>query len=100
MVKGDYHRMIWNLQLSRDNQDKRYIHAFLMDPDFVLMENIMPRTIGKLSQILKLSKGDSDTPNLTEEMAGPFKSDFSGHESGDQGTGTTWYLDHSLQEVS
>ena len=76
MVKGDYHRMIWNLQLSRDNQDKRYIHAFLMDPDFVLMENIMPRTIGKLSQILKLSKGDPDTPTLTEAMKGPYKAYF------------------------
>ena len=42
-----------------------------MDPEFVLMENIMHQMMGKLYQILKLSKGDPDTPNFPEAMKGP-----------------------------
>ena len=43
-----------------------------MYPDFVLMENLMPQIMGKLSQILKISNGDPDTPTLTEAIKGPY----------------------------
>ena len=62
MVKGVYSIMIRNLKFTDGFQDIHYIHAFIMDPEFGLMENIMPKRMGNLSQILKLYKGDPDTP--------------------------------------
>ena len=47
-----------------------------MNPEFGLMENLMPQMIGKLSQMLKFSKEDPDTPTLTESMTGPYKAEF------------------------
>ena len=32
--------------------------------------------MGKLSQILNVSKGDPDTPTLTESITGPYKAGF------------------------
>ena len=76
MVKGVYSMMILNLQLSGMSQDLQYIHALLSDPEFVLMDNIMPQMMGKLSRIISLSKGYPNIPPLTEEMTGPYKSEF------------------------
>ena len=73
MVKGVYSMMILNLQLSGMSQDLQYIHALLSDPEFVLMDNIMPQMMGKLSRIISLSKGYPNIPPLTEEMTGPYK---------------------------
>ena len=42
-----------------------------MDPEFFLMDNIMPQMTGKLSQMIKTSKGDPETPTLTEAMKRP-----------------------------
>ena len=47
-----------------------------MDPEFVLMENIMHQMMGKLYQILKLSKGDPDTPTLIESITEPYQDYF------------------------
>ena len=47
-----------------------------MDPEFVLMDNIMPQIMGNISQILIMSKGDPDTPILNEAMTGPYKAGF------------------------
>ena len=76
MIKGVYYRMIKNLQIYGGYQDLQYIHDLLMYPDFVLMDNLMPQIMGKLSQIIKLSNGDPDTPTLTETMTGPYKDYF------------------------
>ena len=48
--------MIRNLQLYGGSQNSNYIHAFLMDPEFVFMDNIMPQIIGKISQMFKVYK--------------------------------------------
>ena len=76
MVKGVYSRMIRNLQLSGGSQNLKYIHALLMYPEFVLMYNIMPQIMVKLSQMLEMSQGDFDTPTLTEAITGPYNADF------------------------
>ena len=76
IVKGVYYRMIRNLQLSDGSQDLQYIHALLVDPQFVLMENIVHKMMGKIYQMIQLSKGDPDTSTLTEEITGPYKADF------------------------
>ena len=47
-----------------------------MDPEIVLMDNLMPQIMRDLSQILIMSKGDPDTPILTEAMPGPYKAGF------------------------
>ena len=47
-----------------------------MDPEIGLMDNLMPQIMGDLSQILVMSKGDPDTPILTEAMTGPYKAVF------------------------
>ena len=36
----------------------------------------MPHVMRKLSQIIRMSKGDHDTPTFIEAMKGPYKSDF------------------------
>ena len=36
----------------------------------------MPQIMGNLSQMLKLYKGDPDTPTLTESITGPYNSGF------------------------
>ena len=36
----------------------------------------MPQMMGKLSQMINMSKGYPDTPILTETMTGPYKSEF------------------------
>ena len=76
MVKGIYSGMIHNLQLSGGYQYLQYINAFIMEPEFVLMDNIMHRMMGKLSQILKLYKGDPSTPTFSKAMTGPYKDEF------------------------
>ena len=47
-----------------------------MDPEFGLMDNLMPQIMGNISQILVMSKGDPVTPILTEAMTGPYKAGF------------------------
>ena len=66
MFKVLYSRMIQNLQFSGMYQDILYIQSLLKDPDFGLVENIMPMMMGDISKILKLSKGYLYTPTLTE----------------------------------
>ena len=56
MVKVIYSSMTQNFQFSGRHQYIQYINDFLMDPDFVSMENIIPQMMGKLSQMIKLSK--------------------------------------------
>ena len=68
--------MIWILQFYGGSQDMHYIHALIMDPEFGLMDNIMPQMMLNLSQILKLSKGDPGTPTLTDAIRGPYKAHF------------------------
>ena len=68
--------MIRGLQFSVGIQYLHYTHTFIMYPEFVLMEKRMPQMMGKISQILNLSKGDPDTPTLDEEVTGPYKADF------------------------
>ena len=36
----------------------------------------MPQMMGKLSQMINLSKGDPDTPTFTEAMTGPYGAKF------------------------
>ena len=76
MVKGAYSMMIRNLQLSVGYQYLQYIHFLLMDPEFGLMDNLMPHIMRNLSQILIMPKGDPDTPILTKAMTGPYKAVF------------------------
>ena len=76
MVKGMYSRIIWNLQFSGWSQDLQYIHALLMDPEFGFMENLMPQMTEKLSQMIKLYKGEPGTTTLTESMKGTYKAYF------------------------
>ena len=71
MVKGVYSRIICNLKFSGGSKDLQYINSFLVDPEFGLMENLMLQMMGNLSQILKLSKGDHDTPTFTKAITGP-----------------------------
>ena len=47
-----------------------------MDPGFGLMDNLIPQTMGKLSQMINMSKGDHYTPNLNESMTVSYKSEF------------------------
>ena len=54
-------------------QDLHYIHVLIMDQDFGLMENLMPLVIRGLSQMLKLVKGDPETPNLTKSTTENYK---------------------------
>ena len=79
IFKGVYYRMIRNLQLSDGSQDLQYIHFFLMDPEFGLTDNIMPHMMGNLSQMTRLSKGEPDTPNLTESITRPYNHAFIQH---------------------
>ena len=71
MVKGVYSRMIWNLQLSVGSQYLQYIHDFIMDTVFRLMDNLMPQMMEKQTQMPKRSKGDPDTPTLNKATTGP-----------------------------
>ena len=71
MVKGMYFRMICTFQFSGGFQYLQYIHALIIDPEFGLMENLMPQMMGNLFQIIKLSKGEPGTPTLTKAMTGP-----------------------------
>ena len=68
MVKGIYFSMICNFQFSGGSQDLDYIHALLMDPEFVFVDNLMLQMMENLSQMLKISKGKPDTPTLAETM--------------------------------
>ena len=47
-----------------------------MYPEFGFMDNLMLQIMGNISQILKLSKGDPDTPTLTESMTEPYQDYF------------------------
>ena len=42
-----------------------------MDPEFGLMDNLMNNMMGKISIIIKLSKVDPETPDLTEATTRP-----------------------------
>ena len=66
MAEGMYSRIICNLQLYGGYQNLQYIHTFLMEPYFGLMDNLMPQMMVEISQVLNLSKGDPDTPTLSE----------------------------------
>ena len=68
MFKGLYSRMIIYLQFYGEYQDLQHIHDFLMEPQFGLMENIMTQIMGKISQNIKLSKGDLEIPTFTETI--------------------------------
>ena len=46
--------MIRNMQLSGWSQDIQYTHVLLMEPYIALMDNIMPKMMGKISQMLKV----------------------------------------------
>ena len=76
MVKGMYSRMIHKLQLFGGSQYIQYIYALLMDPEFGFMENIMLQMMGKIFQIIKLSKGYPDTPNSNKTISVPYKVEF------------------------
>ena len=47
-----------------------------MGPEFGLMVNLMSQMMSKLSQILKLSKGDPATHTMTKEITVPYKAEF------------------------
>ena len=40
------------------------------------MDNIMPKMMEKLYQMIKLSKGDPGSPTLTKSIKGPYKDEF------------------------
>ena len=40
------------------------------------MENLMPQMMGNFSQMLKLYKGDPDSPTLTESITWPYNAGF------------------------
>ena len=65
--------MIRNLQFSGGYQYLQYIHFLLMEPEFGLMDNLMPQIMGNISQIIVMSRGDPDTPILNEAMTGTYK---------------------------
>ena len=68
--------MIRNLKFSCGYQGIQYINALLMGPEFGLMVNLMSQMMSKLSQILKLSKGDPATHTMTKEITVPYKAEF------------------------
>ena len=70
MGKGMYSRMIFNLQFYGKSQDLQYIHAVIMDPEFGLTEDIMTQMVGNTSQMIKMSKGDTETPTWNESTIG------------------------------
>ena len=76
MVKGMYYSTVRKLQLSGGSQDLHYIYVFLMNPEFGLRCHLVPQMMGNISQMIKLSKGNFDTPTLTEEITRPYKSEF------------------------
>ena len=76
MVKGIYYKIIRNMQFSGEPQVLQYIYALPIEPEFGLMENLIPQMMGKLSQTLKVFEWDPDTPTLTEVMIGTLKSKF------------------------
>ena len=47
-----------------------------MDIEFGLIDNIMPKMMGKIYQMINLSEGYPDTPTLTESMTRPYKYSF------------------------
>ena len=71
MVMEMYSRIIRNLQISGEYQYLQYIHALIMDPEFGLMDNIMPQMIKNLSEMIKMSTGYHKTPILNESMTVP-----------------------------
>jgi hypothetical protein len=58
---------------SEGTEDLRYIHALLMDPDFGLINNLMPQVPKKFPKLLKASKEDLDTPTPSAALAGFLK---------------------------
>ena len=46
-----------------------------MNPEFVLVDNIIHQMMGDLYKMLKLFKGYPDTPTLTEAMTGTYKAE-------------------------
>jgi hypothetical protein len=71
VVKGMYLWMIRNLVNNERCQDLRYIHALLMEPDFGLMDNIMPQVLGQFPTLFKAPGQDPDTPTLSSVLGGP-----------------------------
>ena len=47
-----------------------------MNPEFILVENLMLQMMEKIYQMINLSKGNPETPILTETMKGPYKAEF------------------------
>ena len=76
MVKGIYYKMIRKMQFSGEPQVLQYIYALPIEPEFGLMENLIPQMMGKLSQTLKVFEWDPDTSTLNEVMKGTIKSNF------------------------
>ena len=47
-----------------------------MDPVFGLTDDLMLHMMGKISQMLNISKGYPYTPTLNKSVTGPYKADF------------------------
>ncbi len=57
-------------------RDYALVHALLMDPEYGVMNNLMPHAISQIPQLLTGSKTDPDYPSLHEALAGPQHDEF------------------------
>jgi hypothetical protein len=68
--------MIRKLMNNERVQELRYIHASLMDPDFGLMDIVMPQVPGQFPNFFKTSGQDPDTPTLSSALREPHRVEF------------------------
>ena len=53
-------------------RDYSLIYSLLMDPEYGVMDNLMPHTMGHIPQLMKASAmPDPDTPNIGAALSGP-----------------------------
>ena len=64
------------IKRSTSDYDYNYIYTLLMNPDFGVMEGLLPDAMMQCPSLMKAKGKDPDLPPLHEALAGPNREDF------------------------
>lgn len=63
-------------RLTRQTYDYNYLYALLMDPDYGVVDGMVPDVMQRCPQLFKSKIKDPDLPLLHEALAGPHRDEF------------------------
>ena len=66
-------KVMWD---TMGRKDYSLVYALLMDPEYGIVENMMPHVGTQAPHMLKASSSDPDTPNMSEAMRSPHREEF------------------------